>query len=53
MEVKGEERHRERAEICLENGRDAADVVEAVRVAEVEGSVVAAIEQLRYSFGLA
>lgn len=53
MKVECEERHRERAEVCLENGRDAANVIEAVRIPKVEGGVIATFEKLSYGFGLA
>ena len=40
------ERVRQRSEIRLEDGGDAADVVELVLVPKVEGGVVAPLEQL-------
>lgn len=43
----------QRTEVRLEHGRDAADIIELVRVVEVEGGVVAALEELGDDLGLA
>lgn len=48
-----QQRIRQRTEVRLEHGRDAADIIELVRVVEVEGSVVAALEELGDDLGLA
>jgi hypothetical protein len=53
VELGREQRVGQRAEVVLEDGRDRADVVEAVAVAQVERVVVAALEQLRDDLALA
>ena len=40
------------AEVRLEDGGDAADVIEPIRIAEVKRVIVAAFEQLRDHLGL-
>ena len=53
VQVKREQRDRQRAEVCLEHRRHTADVVEPVRVAQVKCEIIAPFEQLCYSFRLA
>lgn len=42
-----QQRIRKLSEVRLEDGRDAADIIESLRVQEVEGSIIGALEQLR------
>lgn len=52
VEVKSKKGVRETAEVSLENGCNAANIIETVRVAEIERVIISSFEHLSNRFSL-